>query len=438
MTLTVVLDFDHTLIHATGKKPLLQELRLGRFEVDERKKSTGRWPSPVYRITVQGQVPPDFYVKVRPGAFELLEHLHRSKVRLIAYTNGIEHYAKQILAILDPEGKYFSNRLIFRKNESEQDKMLGEVKAAFGGEEKDMIIIDDRLDVWLENDPNVIRVKPYFWFQDGTKKVEQLSNRRLTRPFRDIEKHMNFADEFEHVKTLQVVRDILNAVIKDETRPPAAALAYLQSCVFKGKTFVFSGVFPRKAAEEPHEHPLWREIEKFGGKCTSNWTAEVTHLVMGGREMTEKYNQAVNKNIEIVDVPWVLGCLAQYKLLPELDHESILDPTRDTSSPRFAQAPTPNSTSSAHLRVPYSSSEQQRPISSSNVIHQPVRSSGSTLPLHQIRPIKAAPKRQIPPEYQRPSALALQSAGPPSQKRATTSAKFARLAIEARQAKKFH
>lgn len=101
-----------------------------------------------------------YYIKLRPGLAEFLENM--SKIyELHIYTMGTRGYAMQIAKIVDPDRRYFGDRILSRtENGSMKEKNL---RRLFPVDTKMVVIIDDRIDVWNWSS-NLIKVKPYDFF----------------------------------------------------------------------------------------------------------------------------------------------------------------------------------------------------------------------------------------------------------------------------------
>lgn len=103
-----------------------------------------------------------FYVKFRPFLDEFLEYCAKH-FEMHVYTMGNRDYGQKIVEIIDPNGKYFDNRIITRdENLSSLEKSLNR----FTTEHRNIIVLDDRGDVWRFC-KNLINIKPYFFFREG-------------------------------------------------------------------------------------------------------------------------------------------------------------------------------------------------------------------------------------------------------------------------------
>lgn len=108
--LSLVVDLDQTIIHAAvdptiaewQKDPdnpnyeALKDVRAFQL-VDDGPGMRGCW----------------YYIKLRPGLEQFLENI-AEKYELHIYTMGTRQYAKEIAKIVDPERKYFDDRILSR------------------------------------------------------------------------------------------------------------------------------------------------------------------------------------------------------------------------------------------------------------------------------------------------------------------------------------
>lgn len=165
--LILVVDLDQTVIHATvdptigewmkdpsnPNNPSLKDVQYFTLEEEPYIPSnfTGTRPLPHKRW---------YYVKLRPGLTEFLESVSE-KYELHIYTMGTRIYAKSIANCIDPEGKYFADRILSRdESGSLTQKSL---ERLFPTDTSMVVIIDDRGDVWNWSD-HLIKVVPFDFF----------------------------------------------------------------------------------------------------------------------------------------------------------------------------------------------------------------------------------------------------------------------------------
>jgi hypothetical protein len=332
LNLVLVLDLDHTLLHASNITPSLEELTEARVEGPPG--PFGGGDGDVFRIDIAPTSPSTFWVKMRPGVGGMLRDLHELGYTLAVYTNATKEYAYRLLSCLDPEARYFGNRIITRdSNSGSEDKALRNLALRFDLHEDQMVVVDDRLDVWVDGAEQIVRIKPFFWFRDGTKRVGQLSagkNRELPA---SAEEGSAFDDrKSRHMDLLKMRLINLAHVVRfvresGQELPPAQgeaafALRLVRTQVLQNIAICFSGVFHQNLSNQ--QHPLWKEAERFGAKCVAS-IAQATHLIMEGSNTTAKYNDAMQLNVSrhvvhIVSLAWLIESLNEWRRLDEEDY----------------------------------------------------------------------------------------------------------------------
>ncbi|KAI3402880.2 fcp1 [Candida oxycetoniae] len=165
--LILVVDLDQTVIHATvdptvgewqsdpsnPNYPAVKDVKT--FCLEEDPVVPAGWTGPKLAPTKCW-----YYVKVRPGLAEFLEKMDE-KYEMHIYTMATRNYALEIAKIIDPDGKYFGDRILSRdESGSLTHKNL---KRLFPVDQSMVVIIDDRGDVW-QWESNLIKVVPYDFF----------------------------------------------------------------------------------------------------------------------------------------------------------------------------------------------------------------------------------------------------------------------------------
>ncbi|KAH0471184.1 MAG: hypothetical protein KVP17_002177 [Porospora cf. gigantea B] len=103
--LKLVLDLDNTLLNAVSTAKLnVGEVDLNDFVVDG---------SPQMYLFSLPQLPEQrFLLKLRPHVHEFLAEVSKS-CELSIHTNATREYADVVLAVLDPDRRYFGSRYVF-------------------------------------------------------------------------------------------------------------------------------------------------------------------------------------------------------------------------------------------------------------------------------------------------------------------------------------
>ncbi|CAG7918370.1 unnamed protein product [Penicillium olsonii] len=155
--LTLVVDLDQTIIHATVD-PTVGEWREDKdnpnheavrdvrtFQlIDDGPGMRGCW----------------YYIKLRPGLEEFLQNVAEI-YELHIYTMGTRAYAQHIVDIIDPTRKLFGDRILSRDESG--SLTVKDLQRLFPVDTKMVVIIDDRGDIWRWS-PNLIKVSPYDFF----------------------------------------------------------------------------------------------------------------------------------------------------------------------------------------------------------------------------------------------------------------------------------
>lgn len=107
----------------------------------------------------------DVLIKLRPFVHEFLREANKLFI-LHVTTLCIPEYADFVLKLLDPHQLYFGNRIISPSKHVMWEKTLDQVLVG----EREVIILDDRYDVWSpENRSNLLQITTYSYFK-ATKK----------------------------------------------------------------------------------------------------------------------------------------------------------------------------------------------------------------------------------------------------------------------------
>jgi RNA polymerase II subunit A C-terminal domain phosphatase len=155
--LILVVDLDQTIVHAAV------EATIGEWQKDK--------DNPNYEAVKDvrsfqllddgpGGRGCTYYIKLRPGLAEFLETISHM-YELHIYTMGTRNYALQIAALIDPDHKYFGDRILSRDESGSMN--IKYLDRLFPVDTKMVVIIDDRGDVWKWN-ANLIRVIPYDFY----------------------------------------------------------------------------------------------------------------------------------------------------------------------------------------------------------------------------------------------------------------------------------
>lgn len=190
--LALVLDLDHTLVHATADLRAMSMLLLSPKTDDINFKSVVSFSLPDrqsqqasvatgLKIPVINPGSPSMHLKLRPNLKTFLGRV-ASIFQLHIYTMGSRPYADQVARIIDPENCLFHGRVTSREDFAEGAWNRKKLERLFPCDDSLAVIVDDREDVWIAGNqdnsltfmPNLVRAAPYF-FWNGLEEVYEIS-----------------------------------------------------------------------------------------------------------------------------------------------------------------------------------------------------------------------------------------------------------------------
>lgn len=150
--LSLVLDLDQTVIHATG------DPTVGDWMADQGNPNYPKLKE-VHSFVLPGS-PITYYIKLRPGTREFLAKQYKN-YEMHIYTMGTRDYAVAVAKILDPDNNYFKNRILSRDDSGSFS--FKSLQRLFPCDQSMVVVVDDRGDVWNWS-LNLIRAKAYEFF----------------------------------------------------------------------------------------------------------------------------------------------------------------------------------------------------------------------------------------------------------------------------------
>ena len=151
--LALILDIDHTLLHATPSAVLPSKDEMTKFDLECIAVHSEDLVTRYYHL-----------IKLRPGLASFLEEANKM-YQLSIYTAGTRAYAESVVKLIDPTGSLFRKRIMSRSDAPLPDAELGSgpinpceksLARLFVGESAHMaVILDDREDVWKGPQVNI-------------------------------------------------------------------------------------------------------------------------------------------------------------------------------------------------------------------------------------------------------------------------------------------
>ncbi|ETV75612.1 hypothetical protein H257_10020 [Aphanomyces astaci] len=299
--LTLVLDLDHTLLHAVRLEDVVDPIE---SYVD------------ILHFEIPG-IPTPHVLKLRPGLATFLSDL-AAMYELCIYTHGTRKYAEKIADIIDPGRKLFGGRIISRSDTP--DIGHKDLKFLFPSCDDSMIIIlDDRIDVWRKNYENVFIIEAYHYFNTraeinnasgggggkGNLASVPKEDTHLQKTYRVL--------QAAHSRFYQPGADE-EAQIRGQGRSVKRILYDLRHQVLADVHIVFSGVI--RLDRPPQVDYLWKLALSFGAKPSMTMDdVPITHLIIDPRRLgSKKFMDAIAmKHVLVVNPQWLVDSASEWQ-----------------------------------------------------------------------------------------------------------------------------
>ncbi|RHZ23616.1 hypothetical protein DYB37_003848 [Aphanomyces astaci] len=299
--LTLVLDLDHTLLHAVRLEDVVDPIE---SYVD------------ILHFEIPG-IPTPHVLKLRPGLATFLSDL-AAMYELCIYTHGTRKYAEKIADIIDPGRKLFGGRIISRSDTP--DIGHKDLKFLFPSCDDSMIIIlDDRIDVWRKNYENVFIIEAYHYFNTraeinnasgggggkGNLASVPKEDTHLQKTYRVL--------QAAHSRFYQPGADE-EAQLRGQGRSVKRILYDLRHQVLADVHIVFSGVI--RLDRPPQVDYLWKLALSFGAKPSMTMDdVPITHLIIDPRRLgSKKFMDAIAmKHVLVVNPQWLVDSASEWQ-----------------------------------------------------------------------------------------------------------------------------
>ncbi|KAJ4709676.1 RNA polymerase II C-terminal domain phosphatase-like 4 [Melia azedarach] len=150
--LYLVLDLDHTLLNSAPLMHLtVEEVHLKSQTASLQDVSKGS----LFMLEFIRMM-----TKLRPNIRTFLEEANQM-FEMYIYTMGDRPYELEMAKLLDPSGKYFSNRVISRDDGTQRHQKSLDVVL---GQESAVLILDDTESAWAKRKDNLILMERYNFF----------------------------------------------------------------------------------------------------------------------------------------------------------------------------------------------------------------------------------------------------------------------------------
>lgn len=337
--LALVLDLDHTLIHACDRKSNVSE--------DEKKMG-------IHMISLDESnnllAPQRYCIKLRPHLSYFLQECNKL-CQLSIYTAGTRKYAEAISKILDPETKLFSGRIVSRSDHPitidnrgfSVEKSLSKILL---GDESYAIILDDREDVWKgSQSEQLLLVRPYKYFLDdpevnNASGMSTTSGNQHSSPSISLntdppgivlspssDESIELDDQL--LRSLEIIRDIHQSVFQnspssiDSKVNVASVLKSKKAKILKGCLLSFLGLVPIDYQHKPEKYFLCQLAISLGAEVSTEIIPSMTtHVICINPQHFSIQSNRLNNNEDmklwVLHPDWLLYCRWSLKKAYEL------------------------------------------------------------------------------------------------------------------------
>ncbi|KAK9454933.1 HAD-like domain-containing protein [Dipodascopsis uninucleata] len=344
--LILVVDLDQTVIHTTV------DPTVGEWKQDPSNPNYGAVKD-VHSFCLKDAANPAgfwYYVKLRPGLKEFLENISKL-YELHIYTMATKSYALAISKIIDPDGKFFGDRILSRDESGNLEQKT--LQRLFPVDTSLVVIIDDRGDVWKWS-ANLIKVLPYEFFvgigdinssflpkrqdyglsnssDDFDDDDDDFVSHNRTRnnllsdddgelPILEkvlVKVHTEYYNEYNKNKPAGLNNKRKRTPIDWKVGVPdiKKIMPLMKAEVFKGVVLLFSGVIPLGTNFDNADIVLWSR--SFGATVVNEFSTDVTHVIAERAGTKKVYQAKEHPHIKIVVPAWIYKCLSTWSLVPE-------------------------------------------------------------------------------------------------------------------------
>lgn len=257
-----------------------------------RKKAKSNFPFTLYTFRI---CKIKYYIKLRPHLDDLLAYC-QERYEMHIYTMGNREYANYILKIIDPEGKFFGDRIITR---DENEKLLEKNLDRLSREHRNIVILDDRGDVW-KYVPNLINVKPYFFFRSGDINAPERIGKSLVEVYQASKDNKNiFYDNNDaHLLYVKGLLEKIYDMYFSATKNVKRVLQKLRKSIFEGKRFYLDKNIKINRSQ----------IKKIIKLCNGTCKKKDIDLIIAMNLNETILDKQTTYKTDIVSLEWIMEC----------------------------------------------------------------------------------------------------------------------------------
>ena len=247
-------------------------------------------------------------IRLRPYLQEVLEKIS-PYFYMQVYTLAERSYALKVLQKIDPNGKYFNQRLLSREDSTKNKKSISDL--LLSGQNM-AVVIDDTRSVWTNKEgmtiQNLVQIKPFHFFptiKNGRKiknklEIIQSAVKQSDKKSSYLKRMANVLTEihskyFEY-KAVKTVPDIINE---------------MKASVFKGCYLYFCSIWSDENIEQKKLYV--NDAKSFGANVLKKFVPYVTHIITNNPNHDDVVEAKKYKGIYIVNYKWFVNSIFRYE-----------------------------------------------------------------------------------------------------------------------------
>lgn len=385
--LGLILDIDHTILHATQVPTIPSSEIMQKYELDS------------IAVCVDGVHMQSHLIKLRPHLRQFLKRVS-ALFELSINTAGTRNYAEKVVQLIDPDSTLFRRRIVSRSDGVDQQATAGLEKSlarTYVGDSSDLaVILDDREDVWKgQQSQQLLLVKPFLYFQ-GAREVNNSSGQAPTfvesaviclsesppgsvrliqtgvaAGFESFGFSVDMATHHDDsllrmAAVLDEIHSTYYSKFDSTTTDPqsltdlkvSSILCRMKSRVLENCVITFSGIIPKNDLVPAEYTPFWRLAKSLGARVTHDLTPDTTHLVTDCHQVkraTSKITACIRRdNVFVVHTDWLVYSRFALSKVSERTFSLITGvPSNlfpDSELTRYADVPTSSSSENERKR----------------------------------------------------------------------------------------
>eukprot|EP00927_Polykrikos_kofoidii_P010792 TRINITY_DN14562_c2_g1_i1.p1 TRINITY_DN14562_c2_g1~~TRINITY_DN14562_c2_g1_i1.p1 ORF type:complete len:2767 (-),score=503.39 TRINITY_DN14562_c2_g1_i1:146-8149(-) len=298
--LALVLDVDHTLVHASGIRDFGCPLNVKMYVNEQGDRE-------LYEFDATGTEDQSrsCFVKLRPGVRELLRELS-PLYEMCIFSMGDPDYVSFVVSLIDPTGSVFApERVATRRDLEDGGKVLSKICCGLSPDR--VVVFDDRDDVWkdelkrLEGKFALLRAYPYSFLSVKRAELRHFLTSGGPSP-RDADKHLENAT--------RVLREMYS--LRTSTMHKFGTCHILNKLCHA----VLRGLRLFVVEDDP---PRWTKWVKAYGASVETELYAGMHAVVVSDALSHNANhplvqRAKNFKVPLVHVDWLSLCFASFTL----------------------------------------------------------------------------------------------------------------------------